>query len=815
MKFSCEQCGTRYSIADQKVEGKRLRIRCKVCNFIMDVRGTPKHLIRAEASRSETAVQAVPDMAPTADWYVAKDAEPVGPITFNALAAEIKARRIPRDVLVWNENFSDWKSAADVPELSRLLPPPVPVPETATDLADPAEAGSPIADASTQPAKYDDFDSQSDGSVTTAGGGSFSQTDEGGAELDAPGIDTGVSESSSEPDEAIEDSSLSGIEFMPDESEGSVTLRPSDLSETESEAAPIGEKETIDLDGSAQAQRPNFQRDHTEMVSLDELEGIQKSHEEADFSPTGIEEASITELSSESHTSIESDDSIDLGTESVAPAEGTDAQGAFVESEDDIDQGIDHEQGLESASAVADAPVWLGTDDSLPEFDPLAESAQIEEDLAAPAKSSSSADPNVDDEDLVFPNAASVNQPKVEDLPEPTKEASADVETRDTAVANEALRRAAESAAPTLEARQTFVLPNAPVKEKREGSSKTLPAVLIAVVGIVLVSFVVLKNDEQAGPTSVTPPNSSVSQNLQPPETKTAVVPAPKATAKPEAAATVVPTTPAKPTADKQIVAKETPDPKKAKPAEAPLKSEKNQRRAGGLLEQEVTKKPIATPKPVSPKKKAKRQRKTQGLLATSVGSKPDEDKQNVGDGLLAALSADDDEEVDVTKLGSLQGARSTKGKSRGKGRSDRLMKSGNRLETFEPTKMAKTDSTSASLRTNRERLLDLPSEEEDVGSKGDFPAEEVSKIFNRERKGINVCYSRHLKKGGRRFKRQLKLVFTVRPTGAASNVSIGPKYQRTVMRSCLSKFLARIKFPPFDGKAQQVEFNLKLSNIY
>ena len=58
MKFSCEQCGTRYSIADQKVEGKRLRIRCKVCNYIMDVRGTPRHLIEAKVSRSETVVQA-------------------------------------------------------------------------------------------------------------------------------------------------------------------------------------------------------------------------------------------------------------------------------------------------------------------------------------------------------------------------------------------------------------------------------------------------------------------------------------------------------------------------------------------------------------------------------------------------------------------------------------------------------------------------------------------------------------------------------------------------------------------------------------
>lgn len=779
----------------------------------MDVRGTPKHLIRADVSRSETAVQAVPDMAPSADWYVAKDAEPVGPITFTALAAEIKARRIPRDVLVWNENFSDWKSAADVPELARLLPPPVPVPDTEMGPMDAAESGSPIADASTQPAKYEDFESQSDGYVPTTDGESFAQSDEDGVEQDASEINSGIPASHPEGDGDIEEASLSGIEFIPDEPAAPITPNPSGLFESETESAPIGEKETIDLDGSAQAERPNFQRDHTEMVSLDEIEGIQNSQENADASPTEDEAESTTEQSSESPTSADSYDSITLGGESAAPAEGVDAQDAAAESADELEQAIGRDQGIESESAIADAPVWLGTDDSLSQVERPVQSAQDEGGRAENPEVSPSEDPAVGDEGLIFPDAASINQPESENDVEPTTEVIADGQNGDTAVANEVLRRGSESAAPTIEARQTFVLPDAPIKDKKAGSSKTMPAVLIAVVGIVLVSFVVLKNNEQVVPPSVTPPTSAVSQKPQPPKDTAPVAPAPKVTAKPATA--VAPVAPAKPTTDASTVTKETPAPKSTKQTKAPLKPEKNVERTSGLLEQEVVKKPIAKPKPASPKKKAKRQRKTQGLLATSVGSKPDEDKQNVGGGLLAALSDDDDEDVDVTKLGSLQGARSTKGKSRGKGRSDRLMKSGNRLETFEPTKMAKTDSTSASLRTNRERLLDLPSEEEDFDSVGDFPAEEVSKIFNRERKGINVCYSRHLKKGGRRFKRQLKLVFTVRPTGAASNVSIGPKYRRTVMRSCLSKFLARIKFPPFDGKAQQVEFNLKLSNIY
>src|SRR5512138_3062200 len=38
MKFQCDRCKTRYSIADEKVRGKILKIRCKSCEAIITVR---------------------------------------------------------------------------------------------------------------------------------------------------------------------------------------------------------------------------------------------------------------------------------------------------------------------------------------------------------------------------------------------------------------------------------------------------------------------------------------------------------------------------------------------------------------------------------------------------------------------------------------------------------------------------------------------------------------------------------------------------------------------------------------------------------
>jgi len=39
MKIVCDSCGTKYSIADEKVRGKVFKIRCKKCSNIIVVRG--------------------------------------------------------------------------------------------------------------------------------------------------------------------------------------------------------------------------------------------------------------------------------------------------------------------------------------------------------------------------------------------------------------------------------------------------------------------------------------------------------------------------------------------------------------------------------------------------------------------------------------------------------------------------------------------------------------------------------------------------------------------------------------------------------
>ena len=134
MKFNCDQCGTRYSIADEKVERKILRIRCKVCDYIMTVRGSD---LRAQESVGISVSLSDSAMMPSdlVEWYAAPENRQVGPLSLDAMVESIARREIKPDTLVWNSNLDNWLPAKQIEELAehfdapgppRSMPPPLP-----------------------------------------------------------------------------------------------------------------------------------------------------------------------------------------------------------------------------------------------------------------------------------------------------------------------------------------------------------------------------------------------------------------------------------------------------------------------------------------------------------------------------------------------------------------------------------------------------------------------------------------------------------------------------------------------------------------
>ena len=120
MKFNCSQCNTRYTIAAEKIEGKVLKIRCKVCQNVMVVRGE-----RAKTGSVQIPSPSLPPdpLGPVdeLEWYAAPGNEQFGPMPLERVLSMIRSGEIGRETLIWNETFDEWIAANHVDQLEKFF----------------------------------------------------------------------------------------------------------------------------------------------------------------------------------------------------------------------------------------------------------------------------------------------------------------------------------------------------------------------------------------------------------------------------------------------------------------------------------------------------------------------------------------------------------------------------------------------------------------------------------------------------------------------------------------------------------------------
>lgn len=111
MKIVCDNCGAKYSIADEKVAGKVFKIRCKKCTHVIVVRGDQS------SAADDAATSAGFDYGGDATWHVVVDGDQQGPFSPQQLGEMMTAGQIDWEAYVWKEGFDGWKPARDIPEL--------------------------------------------------------------------------------------------------------------------------------------------------------------------------------------------------------------------------------------------------------------------------------------------------------------------------------------------------------------------------------------------------------------------------------------------------------------------------------------------------------------------------------------------------------------------------------------------------------------------------------------------------------------------------------------------------------------------------
>jgi len=118
MKITCQSCQSKYNVADEKVQGKIVKIRCRKCGATIVVQGGGA-AANGSASANGAATSGEATGASTADvesaqWHVnVAEGEPKT-LTLSELVDAYNAGTIALDTYIWTDGMDDWKPVSEV-----------------------------------------------------------------------------------------------------------------------------------------------------------------------------------------------------------------------------------------------------------------------------------------------------------------------------------------------------------------------------------------------------------------------------------------------------------------------------------------------------------------------------------------------------------------------------------------------------------------------------------------------------------------------------------------------------------------------------
>ncbi len=129
MKITCQSCGAKYTIADDKVRGRTVKIRCKKCSAAIVISAVEE---QPENEDGETRIYATAPEGPGAGAAVGSPAPPedTGPewslnvaegdqrtVTAEEVVQLYRSGVVNDDTYVWKDGMADWAPLSEVAEL--------------------------------------------------------------------------------------------------------------------------------------------------------------------------------------------------------------------------------------------------------------------------------------------------------------------------------------------------------------------------------------------------------------------------------------------------------------------------------------------------------------------------------------------------------------------------------------------------------------------------------------------------------------------------------------------------------------------------
>ncbi len=160
MKLVCSGCSARYQIDDAIVRGKLVRLRCKRCANILEVRGPregssessrvtrpgppgppPRRAPEPAEAAPEPRERAEPS-PPGVEWFLSVEGRLRGPMSPAELRQRVRRREAGEHDLVWTPGLAGWQPIAAVDEIRAALAEPAPPPRHSPPSLPGARGGS-------------------------------------------------------------------------------------------------------------------------------------------------------------------------------------------------------------------------------------------------------------------------------------------------------------------------------------------------------------------------------------------------------------------------------------------------------------------------------------------------------------------------------------------------------------------------------------------------------------------------------------------------------------------------------------------------
>ena len=136
MKVTCQACSAQYTIADDKVKGRKVKIRCKACQtpIVVDGQNSPPDAGSGASEPPPALDPFAPETALTPDadvWNVNLSDTDSRTMTTAEVLDGFRSGLVTPDAFVWKDGMGDWVPLMDCVELAPLLTgptdPPAPV----------------------------------------------------------------------------------------------------------------------------------------------------------------------------------------------------------------------------------------------------------------------------------------------------------------------------------------------------------------------------------------------------------------------------------------------------------------------------------------------------------------------------------------------------------------------------------------------------------------------------------------------------------------------------------------------------------------